>query len=81
MDMLQLKDFFFWGFILNYGILFLWFFILLIGKDWMYSIHSRIFDISKEQFAVVNYGFMGFYKLSIFMLFLIPFIVLKCIVQ
>ena len=79
MDKLFSEQFFMWASIINYGILILWFIFVSVGKDLAYGIHGKIFDISREQFNLVNYSLMGFYKLSIFLFFIIPWIVIRFI--
>jgi hypothetical protein len=42
--------------------------------DWIYSIHSRFFDISRYDFDIMNYYGMAFVKTFILLAFLIPYI-------
>lgn len=80
MDMVMLKDFFFWGFILNFGLLLFWFLMILIAKDFVFNIHSKIFSISKEQYNVVMYSALAAYKLMTYMFFFIPWLILHCLI-
>ena len=76
MQTTELSDFLMWCFIFNAGVLFFWFAAFLCAKDQIYGVHSRLFAISKEQFAAINYRLMGQYKLATFMLNLVPWIAL-----
>ena len=73
MDIMNLEAFLLWCFVINYSILLVWFLMIFIAKDFVYNIHTKWFDISKEQFDSINYMWMGFYKLSIFIFNLAPY--------
>jgi len=73
----QVSDFLLWSVILNYLLLIIWSGIFLLGKNWLYAIHSQFFDISKPAFNAFNYGGMGLYKMLIFIFCLIPYIALQ----
>jgi hypothetical protein len=53
--------------------------MFVFGSDWIYSIHSRWFKISLEEFHSIHYKGMAFYKLAIFMFNLAPYIALLII--
>ena len=61
-------------FVLGVAVLLCWFFMYLLAGDWMYGIHSRWFELSRHEFAVIHYCGMGLCKLVIFMFFLFPYI-------
>jgi len=42
-------------------------------SDWAYSIHSLIFDISRANFDMIIYAFLGFFKMAWLVLFVIPY--------
>ncbi|HIF17636.1 MAG: DUF6868 family protein [Cycloclasticus sp.] len=69
-----------WCFVVNYAVLFLWFLYFTLGHDWLYNFHSRWFKLSVERFDSANYLCMGFYKLSIILFNLAPYLVLKYLV-
>jgi hypothetical protein len=48
-------------------------------KDWIYSIHSRVFSISREAFNIIIYSFLGVYKIFVISLNLVPFIALAIV--
>jgi hypothetical protein len=75
----ELTNFFAFCAIINYSVLLIWFLIFCVCGDWMHSIHSRWFNISKAQFELINYCGMGLFKLCIFVFNLAPFIALRVI--
>lgn len=76
MDLLILKDFLLYAFCISYGILLVWFFMMMFARNWAYRLHKNFFGINKEQFNFANYTLMGGYKLTIFVFFLVPYIAL-----
>ena len=79
MTIQMLQSFFMWCSIINIGLLTLTFLMLTLAKEWIYKTHSRWFDISKENFDLVLYCFIGFYKLLIWVFCIIPWIALSII--
>jgi hypothetical protein len=66
-----------WCLVINYGILFLWFFVFWFGYDWMFRLHSRWFHLSQERFDSIHYASMAAYKIGILLLNLTPYIALR----
>jgi hypothetical protein len=62
-------------------LLLFWFCFLLIGSDWVYGIHSKMFDITMHDFDLMNYYGMAFVKISSFMFFLFPYIAIRLILK
>ena len=79
MDIQTLTTFFMWCTILNAGILALWAIIFLAAPDWVYRTQTRFFSISREQFDLAFYGFMGIYKALFIIFILIPWLALLII--
>jgi hypothetical protein len=51
-------------FILNFALILFWFFFFLIGNgQWGYEIHSKIFDITRHEFVLINYCGMAFHQI------------------
>ena len=63
---------------INVGILLLWLVAYIFMGQKIYSIHSKWFKISLEQFHAFNYTGMGMYKMVIVFFNLIPCMVLYC---
>ncbi|WP_319201531.1 DUF6868 family protein [uncultured Ilyobacter sp.] len=70
------QDFFLWCTIINSIALFFWLLMFFLGNNWIYKFHSRWFEISIEEFHSIHYKGMAFYKLSIFLFNLAPYIAL-----
>lgn len=77
MTVQMFQAFFMWCSIINVGMLLIMFFICIAAKDWAYKMHSRWFNLSKENFDLVLYCFLGFYKVLVFVFCIIPWIVLS----
>ena len=53
--------------------------MLMIGRDFMFAMHSKMFSVSREELASIHYKAMAYYKLSIFMFNAVPYIALRVI--
>ena len=60
-----------------FGLLLFWFVFFLFLSDWAYSIHSRLFDLTRHEFDLINYCGMMSMKLIMFTFFLVPYIAIK----
>ncbi|MCX7068758.1 MAG: hypothetical protein NTW85_13850 [Methylococcales bacterium] len=69
-----------WSTIINMSILTLWFLLMVTAHNWVYQLHSRWFSLSKERFDIIHYAGMAFYKISIFLFNLVPFLALHIVV-
>jgi hypothetical protein len=69
-------------FILNFAFILFWFFFFLIGSSrWGYEFHSKIFDITRHEFELINYCGMAFVKLCNFIFFLFPYVAIKLVLK
>jgi hypothetical protein len=69
-------------FILNFALILLWFMFYLIGSsEWGYELHSKIFDITRHEFTLINYCGIAFAKLCNFILFLIPYVAIRLVLK
>jgi hypothetical protein len=69
-----------WCALINYGILIFWFLFFSLAHDWLYHLHGKWFSLSIEHFDALHYLSIAFYKLSIFLFLLVPYLVLRFIV-
>jgi len=76
MDLAILQTFLGWCTVIHMGLLLFSSLLLMVAKDWAYGIHSKLFSISRESFNTMIYGFLGVYKLLIFVFCLVPYIAL-----
>jgi len=72
-------SFFGWCALINMAILSLWFLLFTFFSNFIYSIHSKWFEIPRERFGILHYNGMMFFKLAIFLFNLVPYIVLRII--
>ena len=65
-------------FILNLALVLFWFLLFLGGSGrWGYEIHSRFFDITSHEFALINYCGMAFVKLCNIVFFFFPYVAIR----
>jgi hypothetical protein len=76
MDIESIRAFLMWCTILNVTLLVLSSLICLCAADWVYRIHGKWFSISRENFNVAIYSFLGLYKILVFVFNLIPYVAL-----
>jgi len=74
MDYSTLRDILLWSTVVNYAILFIWFAVFVFAHDWMFRMHTRWFQLSRESFDSINYGGIAIYKIGILLLNLVPLI-------
>ena len=68
-----------WCSLINIGILLWWLLILTFAHDWIYRFHGKWFTLSKETFDTVHYAGIAFYKLSIILFNIVPYIALRIV--
>lgn len=75
------KSFFLWCTIINYGVLLLWSGVFLFAHDWHYRLTTRWFrKLSVEQYDNVIFVGIAFFKISIILFSLVPYVAL-CIIS
>ena len=65
------------SFLFGLAILVLWFLLYLIIPNWLYEVNVRWFNIGRRDFDLINYFGMGFFKISIILFFLLPYLAIK----
>lgn len=76
MTLESLRDFFGWCTLIHMGVLILWTLVFVAGHGWLYRIHGRMFPMPESTFNAIHYGGLAFYKLTIFVFCLVPWVVL-----
>ena len=66
-----------WSAVINYALLLLWFLFFSLAHDWLHGFHEKWFTLSVEQFDVIHYAGMVFFKLCIFLFYITPYLVLR----
>ena len=73
----ELTEFFGWASIINISFLFLATLSLVLMRDFIVSIHSKLLNISKEELPTLYFNYLANYKVVSLVFFLIPYISLK----
>ena len=68
-----------WCAIINMGILLWWFLFLTFAGDWVFRVHSRFFQLNRDQFNGIHYAGMAFFKLVVFMFNIVPYLALRIV--
>ena len=79
MDFQNIKTFFMWCTVINGGLLIISVITGIVGLDFVYSIHGRLFQISRETFNMTYYFFIGLYKIVWLVFNSVPYIALLII--
>jgi len=79
MDIQTLTAFFMWCSIINVSLLTLSAAMFMLAPDFVYRMQSRFFPISRENFNVVFYAFLGLYKIIILVFNVVPYVALLII--
>lgn len=66
-----------WCSVINIGVLVLSTIILIIMREPVASIHSRLFGINQAELPAAYFQYLGNYKIAIFIFNLAPYIALK----
>lgn len=79
MDIQTLTSFFMWCTIINGAMLVIAGLLFLLVPDFIYRLHGRWVNISREAFNVVYYAIIAFFKVVFIFFNLVPWIVLMII--
>jgi len=66
-----------WSAIINIGLLMWWFLWIIFAHDFIYRMHTRWFKISEEKFDAIHYSALAFYKITIIIFNVVPYLVLR----
>lgn len=68
-----------WCTAINFGLLLWWFLLITLGHDWTWRLHSRWFRLSVERFDAIHYAGMAYFKLTVFVFNLVPYLALRIV--
>jgi hypothetical protein len=68
-----------WCTVINFGLLGVWFLLIVLPHDWLYGLWRRWFRLSAEQFDAVNFAGIVFFKMGILLFNLVPYIALRIV--
>ena len=77
MEIETLRSFLAWCTVINWVFLLLWWGMFSFGRDWMYGLHGKWFDLSKETFDAIHYSGMAAFKILILVFNLAPYLALR----
>ncbi len=67
------------SFIVAMAVLILWLVIYLVIGDYWYISHTKLFDLTEHELALLNYAGMGLFKILAFCFMLCPFVAIKTV--
>ena len=73
MDLVMIEKLLLWCMVINYGILLIWWLLFSIAHDWLYRLHTRWFQLSRETFDAIHYKSMALYKIGVMLFNLAPY--------
>lgn len=68
-----------WSAIINICILIYWSGFLLLAPKWIYRVSCQWFDMTEQQFSIIQYSFLGGFKLFILFFSVVPYFALRII--
>jgi hypothetical protein len=75
-----IRDVLAWSSAINIGILLFWLLLLLLlAHDFVYRFHGKWFKLSEEKFDAIHYALIGFFKLSIILFNIVPYLALRIV--
>ena len=79
MDIATIRAFFMWCTILNLIVLIFSSAVCVFGRDLLYPIHNKLFNIPRETINTMCYSFIALYKMLFIVFNLVPYIALLII--
>lgn len=77
----QLTQFLGWASLINILLLCFMALMLILMRNWVTSMHSKMFAIPASELPLIYYKFMANYKVLTVVFFLVPYLSLKCMGQ
>jgi hypothetical protein len=74
-----IRNFLAWCSVINVGLLILWGLLFTLAHDLVYRIHRKGFKLSVEKFDAIHYTGMAFFKMSIILFNIVPYIALRIV--
>lgn len=68
-----------WCSLINLAILLWWFFFFTVAHDWTYRLHGRWFKLSVEQFDSIHYAGIAYFKLTVLVFNVVPYLALRIV--
>ena len=70
-----------WCFLLGFLFLLIWLAFYMAAADFIFGVHGGMFDLTRHDFDIMNYYGMAYFKMTVFVLFLIPYIAVRLVLK
>ena len=77
MDVEAVRSLLGWCTLINWIVLIVWWGYFAFAGDWMYRLHGKWFELSRQTFDATHYAGMAFFKILIVVFNLVPYLVLR----
>ena len=72
-----MRDVLGWCALINISLLLSWFLMFAMAHDFVFNLHRRWFDLSRERFDAIHYTAMAIFKMGILFFNLVPYFALR----
>lgn len=79
MNIQMAREVLLWCSIINYGLLVVWFLLLVLPHEWLYRLWGKWFRLSAEQFDAINFAGMVLFKVGVLLFNVVPYIALRIV--
>lgn len=76
MDLGELKTLLGWCIVINYGVLLIWFAVVMVAGNWLYGVHARLFRIDSDDVPMQHFKLFGQFKLLVMVFNIAPWLAL-----
>lgn len=77
MNVQVVRDVLLWCAVINYALLALWGLLMMLPHDWLYRLWGRWLRLTPDQFDLINFGGIVFYKVVLFVFNLVPYVAIR----
>lgn len=70
-----------WGAILNLAFVTVWFLLFIYANEWIFELHRRWFQLSRQTFDAIHYAGMAWYKAATWIFFIMPYLALRLVMS
>ncbi|MEX0999556.1 MAG: DUF6868 family protein [Thermodesulfobacteriota bacterium] len=74
-----IRNFLAWCSVINVGVLIYWWLFFTLAHGFVYRIQGKWFKLSVEKFDAIHYTGMAFFKMSIILFNIVPYIALRIV--
>ncbi|RLE18290.1 MAG: hypothetical protein DRJ50_13190 [Actinobacteria bacterium] len=68
-----------WCTLINFGILLLWFVMMVPARGVVHGIHGKMFRLAPEQMDEIHYRLMAQFKMLVIVFCLVPYLALRIV--